>query len=89
MLSQFHGYHVHADQGGYNLIENHVIDHEQAAKRATAYEKVDQEYRVALNEKYSVINLQKMDDKSITIKCSADQKSLERAKLPRIQRIEI
>ncbi|OMF76720.1 hypothetical protein [Paenibacillus glucanolyticus] len=89
VLSQFHGYWVHRDRGSYNLIDNHIIDHEQAAKRAAAYENIDREYRLALHEKHSTIYLQGMDDTSITICCNASENSLQRAKLPRIQRIEI
>lgn len=89
VLSRFHGYLVIANRDRYNLIDNHVIDHELAAKRATAYEKIDKEYRLALNEKYSKIYLKEMDDQSITIGCTASDKSVKRANLPRIQRIEI
>ncbi len=87
VLDMFHGYRVHADNSGYNLIDDHIINHELANERKEAYNNVDMEYRNLLNEKYSKISLMEMDDNSITIKCYASDKAL--GDIPRVKRIEI
>nr|WP_156736427.1 hypothetical protein [Mycobacterium sp. E3298] len=73
VLDMFYGYRVHADNRGYNLIDNHDVNHELASKRREAYNKVDMEYRHLLNEKYSQISLMSMDESSITIRCYASE----------------
>lgn len=87
VLNMFYGYWVHAEKDQYNLINNHIVDHEQAEKRKFAYNKVDTEYRTLLNEKYSRIRLLEMDENSITIYCYASDKAL--GDIQRIKRIEI
>lgn len=87
VLDMFYGYRVHADNGCYNLIDNHLVNHELALKRREAYTAVDAEYRWSTNSKYSVISLLEMDDNSITIKCHASEKALGR--LPRIKKVSI
>lgn len=76
VLHNFYGYRVHADNGGYNLMENIDLNHERAAKRKETYHNIDMEYRKLLNEKYSKIGLVDMDDKTITIRCHASDKAL-------------
>lgn len=87
VLDSFQGYRVHADNGGYNLIENADINHERASRRKAAYEKIDMEYRKALNEKYSKISLIDMSDNSLTIRCYASEQAI--GNLPRVQTISI
>jgi len=87
VLDNFHGYRVHSDDGGYNIIGDLEINFKRAVARKEAYEKVDQEYRKLLNEKYSKIGLMEMDDKSITIRCHASKEKLGSA--PRTKQIEI
>jgi hypothetical protein len=89
VLDFLDGYRVHAEGGLYNLIDLHEVNHERTAKRKAAYEKMDQEYRKALNEKYSKIGLLEMDNESITIRCHASSEALEKAGLPRVKTISI
>jgi len=87
VLDMFHGYRVHADNGRYNLIDNHKVNHELAKKRKEVYDSVDIEYRNLLNEKYSKISLMEMDDSSVTIRCYASDKAL--GDIPRVKRIDL
>jgi len=85
VLSQFHGYRVHDGSRGYNLIDNHVVDHELAEKRRMAFNKADQEYMELTKRKYSAINIESMDDEGITIRCYASKEALNGH--PRYKRI--
>lgn len=87
VLDIFHGYRVHKDNGLYNLMDHIDLNHNRAAKRKEAYDLVDSEYRTLLDEKYSKISLQEMDDESITIRCYASDKAL--GNIARIKRIQI
>lgn len=87
VLDFFHGYRVHKDNGHYNLMEEHNINHELAGKRREAYNKVDMEYRKLLNEKYSKIGLLEMDNDNITVRCYASDKAL--GDNPRTKKIKI
>lgn len=87
VLSRFHGYGAHGENKGYNLIENHVVDHELAKKREAAYNKADQEYRSLTKSKYSVISLLDMDEESITVRSYASKEALDG--YPRIKRITV
>ena len=81
VLPDFEGYRVHADEGGYNLIDNHKVNLKRAAAREEAYNKIDLEYRKKLNSKYSVIHLLKLDENSITVRCYASKEQLKAAGL--------
>ncbi|MGE6227607.1 hypothetical protein [Paenibacillus chitinolyticus] len=87
VLNMFYGYRVHGDNRQFNIVDNHVVNHELARKRESAYRKVDEEYRKLLNEEYSMIGLLEMDDNSITIRCHASKEAL--GGLPRVKRIDI
>lgn len=76
VLDMFHGYRVHGDNGMYNLIDYHNINHELATKRREAYNELDMEYRRLTGNKYSVIGLKAMDDNSITVSCHASEQRL-------------
>jgi hypothetical protein len=89
VLDFLDGYRVHAEGGLYNLIDLHEVNHERTAKRKAAYEKIDMEYREALNEKYSKIGLYDMNDESITIRCHASTEALEKAGLERIVTVPV
>lgn len=84
VLNNFYDYRVFGDNGTYNLMENIDLNHERAVKREEAYNKIDNEYRTKLNEKYSVIGVQSMDSDSITIRCHASSEKLSKAELERV-----
>ena len=81
VLPRFEGYRVHADEGGYNLIDNHKVNLKRAAAREEAYNKIDLEYRKKLNSKYSVIHLLKLEESSLTVRCYASKEQLKAAGL--------
>ena len=81
VLPYLEGYRVHADEGGYNLIDNHEVNLKRAAAREEAYNKIDLEYRKKLNSKYSVIHLLKLEENSITVRCHASKEQLKAAGL--------
>lgn len=83
ILTAYHNYHVHADNGGYNLINDHVIDHKQAKMRQKAYKKIDLQYRKALNSKYSRISIASMKDNEMKICCFESDNKLKEAGLER------
>ncbi|MCM3227547.1 hypothetical protein [Terribacillus saccharophilus] len=88
VLDSFYGYHAHGDKHGtYNLMEDIDLNHARAVARKEAYNKIDEEYRTKLREKYSVTNLLEMDDASITIRCHASDQKLK--ELPRVQRVPV
>lgn len=89
ILDSFYGYRVHADNDGYNLIDNFVVDHERAALRKAVYNKIDLSYRKALNSKYSVISLMEMNDDTIKIRCHASDMALKGTELERNLKINI
>jgi len=69
VLDWMEGYNVHADNRGYNLMDNHIVNRERTKARNEAYNMIDQEYREHCNEKYSVITLKAMDNNTITVYC--------------------
>ena len=87
VLPYLEGYRVHADKGGYNLIDNHEVNLKRAAAWEEAYNKIDLEYRKKLNSKYSVIHLLKLDENSITVRCYASKEQLKAAGLTDNERI--
>ncbi|MNH75569.1 hypothetical protein D3C73_278130 [compost metagenome] len=87
VLDMFYGYYVHGDNRTYNLIDNHIVNHELATKRREAYNAADMEYRQLTNEKYSVIGLMSMDDSSITVRCHASEQRI--GDNPRIKTIQL
>jgi hypothetical protein len=87
VLNEYYGYRVHGDNGSYNTMENIELDHKRATNRKEAYEKIDLEYRSLLNEKYSVITMNEMDQNSITIKCHSSDTKL--GDNPRIVQIAV
>lgn len=89
VLSWFSGYRVFNGNGGYNLIDNFVVDHELARKREEAYNRIDQEFRRKLNSKYSKIHVHGMDENAITVRCYASKEELQRAGLTEADRIQV
>jgi hypothetical protein len=89
VLDVFYGYRVHGGNRTDNLMEDIELNHARAKARREAFEKVDAEYREALNEKYSKISRTDMDGESITIRCYASDQALGKTNLPREQRIEV
>jgi hypothetical protein len=87
VLNDFYGYRVHSDNEGYNVMENVEINVQRATARKEAYNKIDMEYRSLLNEKYSIITMNEMDQNSITIKCHASDTKLR--DIPRIVQIVV
>lgn len=68
-LDNMEDYRVHADYGGYNLMDNHVVNPERTKARNEAYEIIDEIYRKHCQEKYSVISRLAMDNDTITVRC--------------------
>lgn len=89
ILDSFYGYRVHADNGGYNLINNFIVDHKKAALRKAAYNRIDLHYKKALNSKYSVIGLGEMDDDTIKIRCFENETALKKSGLERNLKVNI
>lgn len=89
VLSEFYGYRVHAGNGVFNLMEEINVNHERANARKKCYEKIDNEYKEKLNEKYSKINLLSMKEKSIVIRSYASAESLSNANLEREREIVV
>lgn len=89
VLNSFYGYRVHGKGRIYNFMEEVELNHKRAEKRKEVFNKVDDEYRKQLNEKYSVISMLSMDDKGITIRSYASDKKLLDADLPKIKRLEV
>jgi|APAga8741244001_1050109.scaffolds.fasta_scaffold12024_2 hypothetical protein len=93
VLNEFYGYQVHGGYKNgeytYNLIDNADIDHERANKRKEAFSILDKEYRKNLNSKYRVINIEEMDNDSMTIKCFASEEKLSFKNLERYKRIKV
>lgn len=88
VLHSFYGYRVHGDtENPFNLMEDIDVNHDRAKARKESFQKIDMEYRKALNERYSKISLCDMDDKSLTIRCYASDESLSKTKLPRINKV--
>lgn len=77
VLDTFDGYRVHKDGGGYNFIEDFEYKPEIAAARRKAYNEIDMQIREQLCEKYSKINLESMNDESITVRVYASDKSMQ------------
>lgn len=72
-LDNMEGYRVHADNRGYNLMDNHVVNPERTKARNEAYNMIDEIYRKHCQEKYSVISLKAMDNDTITVRCHAKE----------------
>lgn len=89
VIDRFYGYHVHGEQGIYNLMEDIELNHERAVKRRKAYENIDTIYKTTLNEKYSVIGLMEMNDNSITIKTHVSETKLNTSNLERVKVITV
>lgn len=89
VLDTFYSYNVHDGKGLYNAMEHIELDHERAKARKVAYENIDMEYRKALNEKYSKIQILGMYDNDIVIRCYASDKALQVAGLERIVTIPV
>lgn len=89
VLDFMYGYRVHGNNDNYNLMDNIELNHERAAKRKEEYNKVDQEYRTELNEKYSVIGLLEMNDNSITVRCYSSDEKLKNKGIERVKTISI
>ena len=87
VLPWLEGYRVHADNRGYNLIDNHNVNLERANARQKAYNKIDQEFRQKLNSKYSVISLLELNDNDIVIRCHASKEKLQAAGMTDNERI--
>lgn len=87
ILDEYHNYCVHDGKGGFNLINDFEVNHELAAKRKEAYEKIDQEYRKHCNSKYSVTHLLDMDNNTITVRCFSSDEKL--GDWPRIRTLKI
>ena len=87
VLNRFEGYRVHGDDGLYNLMENHTVNRKRTIARSEAYNKIDMEIREKLGEKYSKINLDCMDDESITIRCYTYEKDLHKIGMDKDNRL--
>ena len=87
VLPYLEGYRVHADEGRYNLIDNHEVNLKRAAAREEAYNKIDQEFRQKLNSKYSVISLLELNDNDIVIRCHDSKEKLQAAGMTDNERI--
>lgn len=81
VLDMFDGYRVHKGGGGYNFIEDYKHNEARAEARRKAYNTIDMEIREKLGEKYSVITLWAMDDESITVRCHASDRAMQRGGL--------
>ncbi|SDX94407.1 hypothetical protein [Thermoactinomyces sp. DSM 45892] len=89
VLDEFYGYDVYRERDKYDLIDNFDVNHELASRRREAYRKIDDMYKKALNERFTVITLREMDENSITIRCHASEEALRRSGLPRFTTIAV
>lgn len=89
VLDEFEGYRVHADNRGYNLMDDHIVNRERTIARRKAYEEADKYFREKLGSKYSVISRLVMDDDSITIRCYASVQALQRVGMSEDDRVRV
>lgn len=87
ICDRFYGYHVHADNRGYNFIEDHKFDDTRADRARAAFEKLDNDIRQKLNSKYSKISLLEIADNEVVARCYASDNEMRAAGLDPQQRI--
>lgn len=83
----FDGYHVHAKERGYNLMDDFMYRPEHAEKARKAFHKIDMEIREKLGEKYSKVSLHTIGDHAISVRCYASDKSMRKHGLDPDKRI--
>lgn len=81
ICDSFYGYCVHANNRGYNFIEDHDFDDERADKARAAFERMDMDIRQKLNSKYSKISLVEIADSEVVAKCYASDEEMRKAGL--------
>ena len=73
----FDGYHVHANGGRYNMMDNFIYCSEHAEKARNAFHEIDMQVRKQLGEKYSQISLNAVESNSLSVRCYASDMSMK------------